>query len=48
MTPPATTVEGGPIVKLKDGSVVRVDDYETALKVKDRIAEILYVGGDAW
>ena len=40
---PATTVEG-PIVKLKDGSVLRVDDYETALKVKDKLAEILYVG----
>ncbi|WP_457752297.1 DNA-directed DNA polymerase II large subunit [Thermococcus sp.] len=40
---PATTVEG-PIVKLKDGSVIRVDDYETALKVKDKLAEILYVG----
>ncbi|MCD6373041.1 MAG: DNA-directed DNA polymerase II large subunit [Thermococcus sp.] len=40
---PATTVEG-PIVKLKDGSVVRVDDYETALKVRDKLAEILYVG----
>ncbi|CAI1492675.1 DNA polymerase II large subunit [Thermococcus nautili] len=40
---PATTVEG-PIVKLKDGSVVRVDDYETALRVKNEIEEILYVG----
>ncbi|AEK73341.1 DNA polymerase II large subunit [Thermococcus sp. 4557] len=40
---PATTVEG-PIVKLKDGSVIRVDDYETALKVRDRLEEILYVG----
>ncbi|WP_297498537.1 DNA-directed DNA polymerase II large subunit [Thermococcus sp.] len=40
---PATTVEG-PIVKLKNGSVVRVDDYETALKVRNEIAEILYVG----
>lgn len=40
---PATTVEG-PIVKLKNGSVVRVDDYETALKVRNEIEEILYVG----
>ncbi|WP_148883131.1 DNA-directed DNA polymerase II large subunit [Thermococcus aciditolerans] len=40
---PATTVEG-PIVKLKDGSVIRVDDYETALKVRDQLEEILYVG----
>ncbi|NJE85436.1 DNA-directed DNA polymerase II large subunit [Thermococcus sp. CX2] len=40
---PATTVEG-PIVKLKDGSVIRVDDYETALNVRDEIEEILYVG----
>lgn len=40
---PATTVEG-PIVRLKDGSVVRVDDYETALRVKNEIEEILYVG----
>lgn len=40
---PATTVEG-PIVKLKNGSVVKVDDYETALKVRNEIDEILYVG----
>ncbi|WP_297469027.1 DNA-directed DNA polymerase II large subunit [Thermococcus sp.] len=40
---PATTVEG-PIVKLKDGSVIRVDDYETALKVRNEVEEILYVG----
>ncbi|NJE61874.1 DNA-directed DNA polymerase II large subunit [Thermococcus sp. 21S7] len=40
---PATTVEG-PIVKLKDGSVIRVDDYETALRIRDKIEEILYVG----
>ncbi|EEB73658.1 DNA-directed DNA polymerase II large subunit [Thermococcus sp. AM4] len=40
---PATTVEG-PIVKLKDGSVIRVDDYETALKVRNDLDEILYVG----
>ena len=40
---PVTTVEG-PVVKLKNGSVVRVDDYETALKVRNGIAEILYVG----
>ncbi|ASJ08162.1 DNA polymerase II large subunit [Thermococcus siculi] len=40
---PATTVEG-PIVKLKNGSVIRVDDYETALKVRNELEEILYVG----
>ncbi|ASJ06188.1 DNA-directed DNA polymerase II large subunit [Thermococcus pacificus] len=40
---PATTVEG-PIVKLKNGAVVKVDDYETALKVRNEIDEILYVG----
>ncbi|ASA78430.1 DNA-directed DNA polymerase II large subunit [Thermococcus sp. 5-4] len=40
---PATTVEG-PIIKLKDGSVIRVDDYQTALRIRDKIEEILYVG----
>ncbi|WP_456365211.1 DNA-directed DNA polymerase II large subunit [Thermococcus sp.] len=40
---PTTTIEG-PIVKLKNGSVVRVDDYETALRVREQVAEILYVG----
>ena len=40
---PATTVEG-PVVKLRDGSVVRVDDYETALRVRNELEEILYVG----
>ncbi|ASJ10652.1 DNA polymerase II large subunit [Thermococcus sp. P6] len=40
---PATTIEG-PVVKLDDGSVIRVDDYDTALRVRDRVREILYVG----
>ncbi|ALV63257.1 Archaeal DNA polymerase II large subunit, intein-containing [Thermococcus sp. 2319x1] len=40
---PATTIEG-PIVKLKDGSVVRVDDYYKALELKDQVEEILYLG----
>ena len=40
---PATTVEG-PVVKLKNGSVLRVDDYETALRVRNEVEEILYVG----
>ncbi|WP_297508386.1 DNA-directed DNA polymerase II large subunit [Thermococcus sp.] len=40
---PATTIEG-PVVKLKDGSVIKVDDYETALRVREQVAEILYVG----
>ncbi len=43
ITTPVTTVEG-PIVKLKNGSVVKVDDYETALKVRNELDEILYVG----
>ncbi len=43
ITTPVTTVEG-PVVKLKNGSVVKVDDYETALKVRNEIDEILYVG----
>ncbi|EHR78227.1 DNA polymerase II [Thermococcus litoralis DSM 5473] len=40
---PASTIEG-PIVKLKDGSVVRVDDYYKALELKDQVEEILYLG----
>jgi len=40
---PASTIEG-PIVKLKDGSVVRVDDYHKALELKDQVEEILYLG----
>ncbi len=40
---PATTAEG-PIVKLRDGSVIRVDDYETALRIRGELEEILYVG----
>ncbi|ADT84847.1 DNA-directed DNA polymerase II large subunit [Thermococcus barophilus] len=40
---PATTAEG-PIVKLKDGSVIRVDDYYLALKIRDQVEEILYLG----
>ncbi len=40
---PATTAEG-PIVKLKDGSVVKVDDYYFALKIRDQVEEILYLG----
>ncbi|MFA4720137.1 DNA-directed DNA polymerase II large subunit [Pyrococcus kukulkanii] len=40
---PATTAEG-PIVKLKDGSVLRVDDYQLALKIRDQVEEILYLG----
>ncbi|NJF25060.1 DNA-directed DNA polymerase II large subunit [Thermococcus sp. Bubb.Bath] len=43
ITTPVTTVEG-PIVRLKNGSVIKVDDYETALKVRNEIDEILYVG----
>lgn len=40
---PVTTIEG-PIVKLKDGSVVRVDDYYRAIELKDQVEEILYLG----
>ncbi|USG99918.1 DNA polymerase II large subunit [Thermococcus argininiproducens] len=40
---PASTIEG-PIVKLKDGSVVRVNDYYKALELKDQVDEILYLG----
>ncbi|RLF80817.1 DNA polymerase II large subunit [Thermococci archaeon] len=40
---PASTIEG-PIVKLKDGSVVKVDDYYRALELKDQVEEILYLG----
>ncbi len=40
---PATTAEG-PIVKLRDGSVLRVDDYKTALRIRGELEEILYVG----
>lgn len=40
---PVTTIEG-PIVKLKDGSVVKVDDYKLALKIRDEVEEILYLG----
>ncbi|MBR9678810.1 MAG: DNA polymerase II large subunit [Nanoarchaeota archaeon] len=34
----------GPVVKLDDGSVLRVDDYETYENVKKRIKEILFLG----
>ncbi|AEC51568.1 DNA polymerase II large subunit [Pyrococcus sp. NA2] len=40
---PVTTAEG-PIVKLKDGSVLRVDDYRLALEIRDKVEEILYLG----
>ncbi len=40
---PTTTVEG-PIVKLRNGDVIRVDDYDTALRVRDEVREVLYVG----
>lgn len=33
-----------PIVKLKDGSVIRVETVEEALSVKDRIDKILFLG----
>ena len=40
---PVTTIEG-PIVKLKDGSVLQVNDVETANKVKDLVSEVIFTG----
>ncbi|MFQ5887558.1 MAG: DNA polymerase II large subunit, partial [Candidatus Hydrothermarchaeales archaeon] len=40
---PCDTIEG-PIVKLNDGSVVRVETEEDAHLIKDRLKEILFVG----
>jgi DNA polymerase II large subunit len=40
---PVDTIEG-PIVKLRDGSVVRVDSVEQAEELKDRVSEILFLG----
>lgn len=40
---PVDSIEG-PIVKLKNGDVIRLETYEEAEKVKDDIDEILYMG----
>ena len=40
---PCDTIEG-PIVKLNDGSVIRVETEEEAHRVKDKLKEILFVG----
>ncbi len=40
---PCDTIEG-PIVKLKDGSVVQLKTEEEALALKEEVAEILYLG----
>ncbi len=34
----------GPIVKLKDSSLVKINRIEDAIKLKDKVAEIIYVG----
>ncbi|WP_456327736.1 DNA polymerase II large subunit, partial [Archaeoglobus sp.] len=40
---PVTTIEG-PTVKLKNGDVVRINDYKTALTLKDEVEEIIDLG----
>lgn len=40
---PVDTIDG-PIVKLKNGDVVRVDDEETAERLRDQVEEILFIG----
>ncbi|MHA1627310.1 MAG: DNA polymerase II large subunit, partial [Candidatus Asgardarchaeia archaeon] len=40
---PVTTIEG-PVVKLKDGSVVRVNDVKTAKAVRGNVERILFLG----
>ncbi len=42
-TTPVDTIEG-PTVKLRDGSVVKVSSVEQALELRDRVAEILFLG----
>lgn len=34
----------GPIVKLKDGSVKKLNSYDESLKYKDKVSEIIYLG----
>lgn len=40
---PVDSIEG-PLVKLDDGSVVKVNTAEEALQLRDRVSEILFVG----
>jgi len=40
---PVTTIEG-PIVKLTDGSVIQVNDVETAKIIRDNVKEIIFAG----
>ncbi|ADB58611.1 DNA polymerase II large subunit [Archaeoglobus profundus] len=40
---PVTTIEG-PTVKLKNGDVVKINDYKTALALKDEVEEIIDLG----
>ncbi len=40
---PVTTIDG-PTVKLKNGDVLRVNDYKTALTLKDEVEEIIDLG----
>src|SRR5690606_9854062 len=40
---PCDTIDG-PIVLLKDGTVMRVNDVETANKIKAQLEKIIYVG----
>jgi DNA polymerase II large subunit len=40
---PVDSIEG-PIVKLKDGSVVQINSAEEALKVREKVDEILFLG----
>ncbi|MFV2041555.1 MAG: DNA polymerase II large subunit, partial [Candidatus Hydrothermarchaeales archaeon] len=40
---PCDSIEG-PIVKLKDGSVVRVENEKQALEINERVVEVLFAG----
>jgi len=40
---PVDTIEG-PIVKLSNGDVIRVEDEETAERIHERVEEILFIG----
>ncbi len=40
---PVDSIEG-PIVKLKDGSVIRVEDAETARAIRDQVERVLFLG----
>jgi len=40
---PCDSIEG-PIVMLKDGRVLQINDYDTAMKLKDKVVEIIDLG----